>query len=178
MDRVRIDRLRRGDWLDIPLQLIGQGKGNPVQVVLGGGTLDMRRAEFGAAEGQAGPPMRVALDRWQITDTIYLTDLSGTFDTAKGMDGAFTARLNGGTPVQGRVLPQAGRSAVRVVSDDAGGVLRSTGLVKQVVGGTCRSPCCRWVRAAPLTGSSRSAMSLFRTRRGSRRWSMPSRSSG
>ncbi|WP_411975270.1 DUF3971 domain-containing protein [Sulfitobacter faviae] len=135
LDRVRIDRLRRGDWLDIPLQLIGQGKGNPVQVVLGGGTLDMRRAEFGAAEGQAGPPMRVALDRLQITDTIYLTDLAGTFDTAKGMDGAFTARLNGGTPVQGRVLPQAGRSAVRVVSDDAGGVLRSAGLVKQVVGG-------------------------------------------
>ncbi|WPZ20224.1 DUF3971 domain-containing protein [Sulfitobacter faviae] len=135
LDRVRIDRLRRGDWLDIPLQLIGQGKGNPVQVVLGGGTLDMRRAEFGAAEGQAGPPMRVALDRLQITDTIYLTDLAGAFDTAKGMDGAFTARLNGGTPVQGRVLPQAGRSAVRVVSDDAGGVLRSTGLVKQVVGG-------------------------------------------
>ncbi|MFG6623988.1 DUF3971 domain-containing protein [Sulfitobacter sp. 1A12056] len=135
LDRVRIDRLRRGDWLDIPLQLIGQGKGNPVQVVLGGGTLDMRRAEFGGAGGQAGPPMRVALDRLQITDTIYLTDLSGTFDTAKGMDGAFTARLNGGTPVQGRVLPQAGRSAVRVVSDDAGGVLRSAGLVKQVVGG-------------------------------------------
>ena len=79
------------------MQLIGQGKGNPVQVVLGGGTLDMRRAEFGAAGGQAGPPMRVALDRWQITDTIYPTDLSGTFDTAKGMDGAFTARLNGVT---------------------------------------------------------------------------------
>ena len=135
LDRVRIDRLRRGDWLDIPVQLIGRGKGNPVQVVLGGGTLDMRRAEFGGAGGQAGPPMRVALDRLQITDTIYLTNLAGTFDTAKGMDGSFTARLNGGTPVQGRVLPQGGRSAVRVVSDDAGGILRSAGLVKQVVGG-------------------------------------------
>ncbi len=135
LDRVRIDRLRRGDWLDIPLQLIGRGKGNPVQVVLGGGTLDMRRAEFGGAGGQPGPPMRVALDRLQITDTIYLTNLAGTFDTAKGMDGSFTARLNGGTPVQGRVLPQGGRSAVRVVSDDAGGILRSAGLVKQVVGG-------------------------------------------
>lgn len=135
LDRVRIDRLRRGDWLDIPLQLIGRGQGNPVQVVLGGGTLDMRRAEFGGAGGQPGPPMRVALDRLQITDTIYLTNLAGTFDTAKGMDGSFTARLNGGTPVQGRVLPQGGRSAVRVVSDDAGGILRSAGLVKQVVGG-------------------------------------------
>ena len=135
LDRVQIDRLRRGDWLDIPVQLIGRGKGNPVQVVLGGGMLDMRRAEFGSAGGQPGPPMRVALDRLQITDTIYLANLSGTFDTAKGMDGTFTAQLNGGTSVQGQVLPQGGRSAVRVVSNDAGGILRSAGLVKQVVGG-------------------------------------------
>ncbi|MEX3315123.1 DUF3971 domain-containing protein [Sulfitobacter sp. PS-8MA] len=136
LDRVRIDRLRRGDWLDIPVDLLGQGKGNPLQVVLGGGTLDMRRAEFGpSAGGQPGPPMQVRLDRLQITDTIYLTDVTGSFDTAKGMDGAFRARLNGGTPVQGRLLPQGGRSAVRVVSEDAGGVLRSAGLVTQVVGG-------------------------------------------
>jgi hypothetical protein len=136
LERVRIDRLRRGDWLDIPVDLVGQGKGNPLQVVLGGGSLDMRRAEFGASGGgQPGPPMQVRLDRLQITDTIFLTDVAGTFDTAKGMDGSFRARLNGGTPVQGRLLPQGGRSAVRVVSEDAGGVLRSAGLVKQVVGG-------------------------------------------
>ncbi|NUH64557.1 hypothetical protein HTT03_04465 [Sulfitobacter sp. S0837] len=136
LDRVRIDRLRRGDWLDIPVELVGQGKGKPLQVVLGGGTLDMRRAEFGPSQGgQPGPPMQVRLNRLQITDTIYLTDVAGSFDTAKGMDGSFQARLNGGTPVQGRLLPQGGRSAVRVVSDDAGGVLRSAGLVKQVVGG-------------------------------------------
>ena len=136
LERVRIDRLRRADWLDIPVDLVGQGKGNPLQVVLGGGSLDMRRAEFGASGGgQPGPPMQVRLDRLQITDTIFLTDVAGTFDTAKGMDGSFRARLNGGTPVQGRLLPQGGRSAVRVVSDDAGGVLRSAGLVKQVVGG-------------------------------------------
>ena len=136
LERVQIDRLRRGDWLDISLQLIGRGKGAPLQVVMGGGTLDMRRAEFGkGGGGQPGPPMRVALDRLQITDTIYLTDLAGSFGTAGGLDGSFTARLNGGTAVQGRVLPQGGRSAVRVVSEDAGGVLRSAGLVRQVVGG-------------------------------------------
>ena len=136
LDRVRFDRIRRADWLDVPVDLIGQGAGRPVQVVLRGGMLDLRRAKFGkTANGPPGPPMIVALDRLEITDSIALTGLSGTFDTARGVDGAFEAQLNGGVPVQGRVVPQNGRSAVRLVSDDAGGVLRSAGLVQTVVGG-------------------------------------------
>jgi len=140
--RLRFARLKVGNWLDIPVDLIGQGAGRPVQVVLRGGTLDLRRAEFGssggrgAASGPPGPPMRVNLDRLQITDTIALTGLSGQFGTARGLDGSFVAALNGGTRVQGRVLPQGGRSAVRLTSNDAGGVLRSAGLLKQIVGGT------------------------------------------
>ena len=51
------------------------------------------------------------------------------------MDGKFQARLNGGAVVQGQLIPQNGRSAVRLTSGDAGGVLRSAGLLKQVVGG-------------------------------------------
>tara|TARA_R110002049_G_scaffold10127_2_gene50265 strand:- start:59000 stop:62434 length:3435 start_codon:yes stop_codon:yes gene_type:complete len=137
LDRLRIDRLRLGNWLDIPVDLIGRGAGKPVQVVLRGGTLDLRRAEFGASKGNTppGPPMQVALDRLQITDTVALTGMRGQFDTSKGLDGTFEARLNGGTPVQGRVQPQSGRSAVRLISKDAGGVLNSAGLLKQVVGG-------------------------------------------
>jgi hypothetical protein len=137
LDRVRFDRLRLGDWLDIPVDLVGQGRGKAVQVVLRGGILDLRRAEFGKSNsnGLPGPPMIVALDRLQITDTIALTGLKGRFGTANGLDGAFQAQLNGGSPVEGRVSPQAGRSAVRLVSNDAGGVLRSAGLLKQVVGG-------------------------------------------
>lgn len=140
LDRVRFDRLRVGDWLDIPVDLVGQGKGKPVQVVLRGGTLDLRRAEFGKPNANSrsdppSPPMIVDLDRLRITDTISLTGLKGRFDTARGLDGAFQAQLNGGTSVQGRVLPQDGRSAVRLVSSDAGGVLRSAGLLRQVAGG-------------------------------------------
>jgi hypothetical protein len=137
LERVRFDRLRRGGWLDVPVDLVGQGKGNPVQVVLRGGTLDLREAEFGKAEASGGPgaPMQVTLDRLQITDTIALTGLQGTFDTARGIDGSFRALLNDGVPVEGRVLPRNGRSAVRLVSADAGGVLRSAGLLRQVVGG-------------------------------------------
>lgn len=142
LERLRLDTLRAGDWLDAAVDIVGQGPGNPVQVVLRGGVLDLRRADLGdgagqqaQAAGQRGPPMQVRLDRLQITDTIALTDMRGTFGTVGGLDGSFQARLNGGTAVEGRVLPQNGRSAVRLISADAGGVLRSAGLLRQVAGG-------------------------------------------
>ncbi len=141
LDRVRFERLQVGDWLDVPVDLVGQGAGKPLQVLLRGGRLDMRRAEFGGSGGgggsggAGGPPMQVALDRLQITDTIALTQMRGTFTTGKGLDGTFEALLNGGAPVRGRVIPRNGRSAVRLLSDDAGGVLRSAGLLEHIVGG-------------------------------------------
>ncbi len=136
LERVRFDRINVGNWLDLPLDLLGRGKGRPLAVVLRGGTLDLRRASFGnTPPDPAAPPMQVRLDRLQITDTIALTGLEGTFETAKGLDGAFTARMNDAAPVQGRLAPQQGRSAVRMTSADAGGVLRAAGLLKQVAGG-------------------------------------------
>lgn len=141
LDRLSLDRLRAGEWLDAAVDIIGQGAGRPVQVALRGGVLDLRRADLGSGGGNAqasgppGPPMQVRLDRLQITDTIALTDMRGNFATAGGLDGAFQARLNGGTPVEGRIVPQNGRSAVRLISADAGGVLRAAGLLRQVVGG-------------------------------------------
>jgi len=79
--------------------------------------------------------MRVALDRLQVTDTIALTDMTGEFDVARGLDGQFSAALNGGTAVSGRVVPRNGRSAVQLTATDAGGVLRSANIAKQVHGG-------------------------------------------
>lgn len=142
LERLRIDRLQLGDWLDIPVDVIGQGPGRPAQIVVRGGALDLRRADFGTGAGGGGaggpapPPMQIALDRLQITDTIALTQMEGNFSTAGGLDGPFQARLNGGTQVSGRVVPRDGRSAVRVISEDAGGVFRSAGVLKQAVGGT------------------------------------------
>ncbi len=136
LERVRFDRLRVGNWLDVPVDLLGRGAGRPLQLVLRGGTLDLRQAEFGpTAPNPAAPPMEVRLDTLRITDTIALTDLQGRFGTAAGLDGSFQAQLNGAAAVQGRVVPQGGRSAVRLVSADAGAVLRAAGLVRQVVGG-------------------------------------------
>ena len=139
LDRVRFNQLALGNWLNTSVDLIGRGAGRAIGLAVKGGNLDLRRAQFGSGGGggggPAGPPMQVALDRLQITDTFALTNMTGQFTTGGGLSGPFQARLNGGTPVQGTVIPQGGRSAVRLISADAGGVLRSANLIKQVVGG-------------------------------------------
>ncbi|MEQ6204263.1 DUF3971 domain-containing protein [Sulfitobacter sp. HNIBRBA2951] len=139
-----ISRLRLNNWLDVRASLVGRGAGRSPQIVVRGGRLDMRTATFGGSGnsgggGPSGPPpapMRVTLDRLQVTDTIWLQGLAGTFKTAGGLDGPFEARVNGGTGVSGRVVPQGGRTAVRITSADAGGVLRSAGVLQQAVRGT------------------------------------------
>lgn len=136
LERVRFDSLEVGRWLDVPLDLVGRGAGRPVAVVLRGGDLDLRQAEFESGQsGRAGVPLELRLDRLQITDAIALTNVRGAFETGSGLDGSFEALLNGQAPVRGRVTPQNGRAAVQLQSPDAGTVLRAAGLLRQVVGG-------------------------------------------
>lgn len=147
---MELSELGLNDWLDVRAALVGQGAGRAPQIIVRGGTLDLRRAQFGsgpsAAPATAAPPMRVTLNRLQITDTIWLQGLSGSFNTTGGLEGPFEARINSGTGISGtgisgtgisgRVVPQNGRTAIRVTSADAGGVLRSAGVLQQAVGGT------------------------------------------
>ncbi|MEM6372718.1 MAG: AsmA-like C-terminal region-containing protein [Pseudomonadota bacterium] len=140
LERARFDRVRVGGWLDAPVDLIGRGRGAAPRVEVRGGTLDLRQADFGGAAsgsggGQGGGPLTLALDRLQVTDTIGLTGLRGQFNMAQGLDGDFQASINNGTAIRGQVLPQNGRSAIRVTSDDAGGVAASAGILKQARGG-------------------------------------------
>jgi hypothetical protein len=143
LERARFDEVRVGGWMNGPVDLIGRGAGAAPAVVIRGGVLDLRKADFGgSASGSAAGstqqragPLTLNLDRLEITDTIALTGVSGDFNMAQGLDGSFTARVNGGTPVRGQVLPQNGRSAIRITSDDAGGVAASAGILKQARGG-------------------------------------------
>jgi hypothetical protein len=139
LERLAISQLRVGDWMDVRAALVGQGPGRAPQVVVQGGRIDLRTAQFGQGGGgpaSDAPPMRVTLDRLQVTDTLWLQGLAGTFNTVGGLDGPFEARINGGTGISGRVVPQDGRTAVRLTSADAGGVLRSAGVLQQAVGGS------------------------------------------
>lgn len=137
LDRARFARVRLGGWLDGSVDLVGRGTGRAPLVVINGGTLDLRRANLGGSgSGAQGGPLRVALDRLDVAEGIALTDFRGEFDGTGGFSGQFAARVNGGAPVQGTLVPRDGRAAVRIISDRAGGVLRAAGLVRNAYGGT------------------------------------------
>ncbi|AVO39339.2 AsmA-like C-terminal region-containing protein [Pukyongiella litopenaei] len=135
LDRAEFDRVRLGGWLDVRAELVGQGNGPPV-IRVHGGQLDLRRASFGRGSGTgASGPLDAALDRLQVTDTIALTGFTGNFVTTGGLSGPFRGRINGGAAVTGRIAPQAGRSAIHLKSDDAGGVFRDAGILRNGRGG-------------------------------------------
>lgn len=133
------ERVRAGNWLDVPVTLVGRGPGRAPEIRIDGGTVDLRQTEIGTGTGAGGQggggPIRASLDRLTISDAIALSGFRGEFSTAGGMDGSFTGQVNGGAEVTGRVIPRSGRSAFRILSQDAGGVLRSAGLLRNTHGG-------------------------------------------
>ena len=134
LEAARFSQLRVGNWLNAPITLLGRGPGQPLAVEIQGGTLDLRNARFGTGQGDSGP-VSIALDRLQVTEGIALTNFRGDFRSQDGFRGQFTGRMNGEAQLRGTVAPRNGRSAVQLRSDDAGGVLRATGLMRNVIGG-------------------------------------------
>ena len=137
LQRLRLNELRLGQWLDAPVDLIGRGEGVPVGVEIRGGTIDLRRAEFGeSANTQSqGSPLNITLDRLQVSDTIAITDMRGDFSTSGGISGQFQGSVNGGAAVSGQVTPRGGRSAIRIQADDAGSLFAAAGVTQQARGG-------------------------------------------
>ncbi|HEY9039754.1 MAG TPA: AsmA-like C-terminal region-containing protein [Roseovarius sp.] len=136
LERALFSRVKAGGWLDAPVALVGRGKGAAPRIEVTGGSLDLRRADLTGGGGTgAGGPVSLALDRLTVSDTLALTGFRANLDLARGVDGSFTGRVNGGAPIQGRIVPQAGRSAFRITTADAGGVLGAAGLLKQARGG-------------------------------------------
>lgn len=137
LDVARFSRVDTG-WFRGSVELAGRGAGRPVGVSVTGGSADMRRASFAGAGGGGGnTPLRVSLDRLQITEGIALTGFRGNFTAGRGMSGDFQARVNGEAPVSGTVIPaEGGRSAYRLTSDDAGAMMRAAGIFSRGRGGT------------------------------------------
>lgn len=134
LDEARFSSVKIGDWLSAPVTLRGRGKGRPVGVSIGQGRIDLRGAKLGGGSSEGGP-MTLRLDRLQITEGIALHRFRGEFSGAGGFSGDFSGRVNGGPEIQGTVVPQNGRSALRIRSDDAGGVIGAAGFLKNGVGG-------------------------------------------
>lgn len=132
----RFDRVQLGGWLDAPVRLTGRGKNQAPQITLLGGRADMRKAAIGANGQGGGGPLTLQLDRLTISDSIALTNFKGDFDGSNGLDGRFTANVNGGTAITGTVVPRNGKMGVRIQSDNAGGALKSAGILNEGRGGT------------------------------------------
>ncbi|SMX31624.1 YhdP family protein [Octadecabacter ascidiaceicola] len=135
LERAAFERVRLGGWLDAPVVLLGRGAGRPVQVQIAGGSLDLRSANFGTGGGGEGAPMEITLDRLVVTDSIQLDNFRGTFTSPAGLQGEFQGDVNGTAPIRGTMVPIDGRSAVRIVTDDAGALLRATRLLRNANGG-------------------------------------------
>ncbi|MEL6608519.1 MAG: DUF3971 domain-containing protein [Pseudomonadota bacterium] len=136
LERARFSTLRLGDWLNADVTLTPQGAGAPLAVQLEGGTLDLRRATFGGQNGGGdGPPLAVALDRVTISDGITLTGFRADLTTNAGLRGGFTARMNGGAPLSGRLEPGQHGSTIIIQGEDGGGLIRDAGLMPNVRGG-------------------------------------------
>ncbi len=130
-------RVKAGQWIDAPVTLTGRGKGATPAVTVRGGWVDIRRTSFaqGGGGGTAGAPMSLALDRLIISDGISLTGFRADLTTRGGLNGSFRGAVNGAAPVSGTLAPVQGKTAVRMVSEDAGSVFRAAGLFKKGKGG-------------------------------------------
>ncbi|MBY6065760.1 DUF3971 domain-containing protein [Leisingera aquaemixtae] len=142
LDQAVFSSARAGDWFQGAVTFRGRGNAPP-GIEVTGGRLDLFRSPF-AADGPSGSsssgggavPVSLRLQNLQVTESIGLQNFQGRFSTQGGMNGEFTGRLNGQTPVAGTVVPHDGGTAARIRASDAGGVFRSAGIFEHGRGGS------------------------------------------
>lgn len=138
LDAATFDRVELGEWMQGAVRIAGRGDGRPVAISITGGSADLRRkpSDEGTAKGDAPDiPLSITLDRLRVTESIALTDFRGDFTPRGGFNGSFTALVNGLAAVAGTVVPSTNGTAVRIRSDNAGGVLASAGVFASARGG-------------------------------------------
>jgi hypothetical protein len=135
LEVARFDRVQAGDWLDAPVTLTGSRRNRAPEVAVTGGRIDLRAMPDGQGGGAGGGRVQLALDRLVISRGIALTDFRGEFLTAKGLDGQFSARVNGGGEIRGAIAPSGNGNAIRILSDNAGAVMASAGIFDKGRGG-------------------------------------------
>lgn len=140
LDRARFSKVEAGDWLQAAVDLVGRGKNRSPSVEVHSGRLSlpqMPKSAGGDAGGGDSTEMSVALDRLVVSSGVALTDFRGRFKTTGGgLQGKFSAAVNGRGGVEGSVVPDRGRTAVRIASGNAGTVMAAAGFFKNGRGGS------------------------------------------
>ncbi|PZQ99376.1 MAG: hypothetical protein DI533_01450 [Cereibacter sphaeroides] len=132
----RFPSVKSGKWLDISVDMTGNGPGKDLGIAITGGRLDLRGIPGGSSGGGDSPPLQVALDRVQVTEGISLTGLRGRFTTTGGVQGDFTAAVNGAAAINGALAPDQKGTAIRITSGDAGAVIAASGIFSKARGGS------------------------------------------
>ena len=143
LDIARFARVQLNDWLDAAVEIRGRGRGKPVGLALTKGSVDLRRmpdadqrGTSGPSGGASGSPLDLRLDELRVSDNIVFTRFRGDFSLSGGLNGRFTAGINGGSDVQGTVIPSRYGTAVRLQSDNAGATLTAAKIFASARNGT------------------------------------------
>jgi hypothetical protein len=138
LEVARFVPLKLGKWLEGQVTLTGQGAGKTPAIAVNSGWVDLRALpQFSAGRGGGGSfgTLPVRLDRLQVTESIALTGFKGEFTLRGGIKGQFSGAVNGRAAVTGAVAPLDHGTGVRILSNDAGGVMAAAGLFEKAQGG-------------------------------------------
>ena len=141
-ERLTLGRIALDGWIDVAAQVRGRGPGAAPAIEVVGGEVDLtgtRLAGFSSGGlGALGMPVSVRLDRLRLSELIALTEVAAELKVGPGAQGAFSARIDGGARITGRIAPPPegeGGNLVEIAARDAGAFFRSAGIASQVHGG-------------------------------------------
>ena len=120
--------VRVGRWLNAPVILDSRGPGMTPAVTVSGGTLNLTADAPGGSSSGGGGPISARLNQVRVTDAITLTEVEGDLTTGGGLQGRFTARVNGGARIDGQLEPMRFGTGARIRSSNAGRVLADAGI--------------------------------------------------
>ena len=139
LEQVVLKDLQIANWLSAEITLVNRGAGKPMRILVTDGSLDLRKFPQSTSQdaGDAGPsaPLAVNLRQLQISDSLALTNVAAEFSDGLSAGGLFSATVNGGTLISGRMSGHDDNLRLDLVSQDAGGALRDAGLLRQANGG-------------------------------------------
>ena len=125
-----------GDWLTASVVIQNDGD---FGAIVTGGTADLQKANAAGLGhsrlGKGGKPVSVKLDKVVLSPALTLADMNGTLTFQDEISGEFTAKLNGQVDVLVSLIIREEGAAMRLRSQNAGDVLRSAGMIRNLHGG-------------------------------------------
>ena len=136
LDQLVFDNFRVDQRIDVT------GRFGPSQkLTIQKGYFDARPYLFGTqkrVDRTDRMPASISLDRVRITKKMYLKNFTADLTLGNGLSGNFTAELGPRGRVEGNLKPLRGRTAVELLSDQGGALLKEFGVVKGASGGKLR----------------------------------------